>query len=185
MEEEERRIGGECIFPKCIFQICIFPKCIFSMCIFQKCIFPKCYVKTACRQGAVANCRRSGWEPDRLSNKLHSTKLLLLLNKLKNTFSNAISFAAPYIHMILPHLVINWIPAIATGHSHTSVGSSNNLHSFAKAAATAAAAAAQCIKVLLHEHYSSSSYAIRCILHLHTHLHTFNAFLSRSSRSYC
>ena len=125
------------------------------------------------------------WEPDRLSNKLHSTKLLLLLNKLTNTFSNAISFAAPYIHMILPHLVINWIPAIATGHSHTSVGSSNNLHSFAKAAATAAAAAAQCIKVLLHEHYSSSSYAIRCILHLHTHLHTFNAFLSRSSRSYC
>ena len=75
--------------------------------------------------------------------------------------------------MILPHLVINWIPAIATGHSHTSVGSGNNLHSFATAAATAAAAAeaadAQCIKVLLHETLQQ-----RLIYdQVHTSSHTF------------
>ena len=164
-----------------------FSKVYFFNVYFSKVYFSEvlCEDSLQTGRGCKLEEKEEEWEPDRLSNKLHSTKLLLLLNKLKNTFSNAISFAAPYIHMILPHLVINWIPAIATGHSHTSVGSSNNLHSFAKAAATAAAAAAQCIKVLLHEHYSSSSYAIRCILHLHTHLHTFNAFLSRSSRSYC
>ena len=44
-----------CIFTQWMFQMCIFPKCTFQMCILQKCIFPKCYVKTACRQGAVAN----------------------------------------------------------------------------------------------------------------------------------
>ena len=143
---------------------------------FSKMYFSEVLYEDSLQTGRGCKLEEEEWEPDRLSNKLHSTKLLLLLNTLKNTFSNAISFAAPYIHMILPHLVINWIPAIATGHSHTSVGSGNNLHSFATAAATAAA---QCIKVLLHKHYSSSSYT------MHTSSHTFNAFLSRSSKSYC
>ena len=72
--------------------------------------------------------------------------------------------------MIPSRFAINWIPAFATGHSHTSVGSSNNLHSFATAAASAsdsAAAAAQCIKVLLHKHYNSSSDEFECKIFTH------------------
>ena len=96
LEEEE---WGRMYFSKVYFHMCIFTKCIFQMCIFQgvffKCaFFPKCIFPSVMWRQTGRGCKleeEEEWGPDRLSNKLHSTKLLLLL--LLNTLQNYILYS--------------------------------------------------------------------------------------------